>query len=596
MQRAFLRLLSILIVLLAGCDNSTSPEKNSPPPPPQPIGISWQWINPTPQGNHLTCVTVAPGGHAFAGGYGGTIMEWNGSTWARLETVTGWDIWGIWAESDTRVIVTAAAGEILTWENGKWYRSFDADNCQMNGVHGNGTRTVAVGTEGEFVSREAGSWVKQNIGVGGNFEDVWVSPSGTAFVTMDDGRVGVWSGGAMQDVRNVSAGYLGPIWGNSDTDVYAGGGTTLKHFNGVAWSDVTLPAIDGVTALWTPATGEVFVTTYHGDIGHLTNGTWDLEKSDKGLRGLGGRGKTLFAVGNDGRILERDNGSWNQHDHGPTRPINGLYALSSNEVLACGGGGLVLRVTPDGVIDSTKVDTAALAAIDGDGPNNIYTVGEFYPGGRRVGAIYHYDGVGWTRVHTSFSHYRDVCVIAPDSVVVMGDDGEVTTFNGQSWNTLFAAGIDYQHDMWCAPDSSVFIVGERIDILNNNHRTGFVRVHKKGDPWMSATISGSQRFVAVWGHSSSELWASTDHGAFWKFNGYTWTNTTSMEGSPWVYELGGNAAGDVLVGTGFGVVRAGTDFVADTPGLSRTIAAFALLPDGSVWAAGEAGTIVRLGD
>jgi hypothetical protein len=413
---------------------------------------------------------------------------------------------------------------------------------------------------------------------------------------MDEGRVGEWDANGLKNIQTLSADYLGPIWGNSDTDIYVGGGgATLKHFDGANWNDVTPSGLRDLADVWTPAPGELFVVARTGEIGHLINGAWDTEKfSDKRLNAITGRGQTAVSVGFDGRILQRDGGTWNQMDNGPTRPINGLYVASPNEVLTCGGGGLVIRVSLDGVVDSTKVDTAALAGIDGSGPNDIYAVGQFYPGGHRAGAIYHFNGATWSQVYTSSRPYSDVCVIAPDSVVVCGEDGEVVTFNGKTWNEIYhPLGGDYQNDMWCASDSSVFIVGEHI-ITNSNH-IGFVRYHKD-DQWVSATVPGSQRFVAVWGHSSSELWASTDHGSFWKFNGTVWANTVNMDGSPWVYALGGNAAGDVMIGTQFGVVHAGNDFVLDTPGLSRTIAAFALMPNGVVLAAGQGGTIVRLSD
>ena len=255
----------------------------------------------------------------------------------------------------------------------------------------------------------------------------------------------------------------------------------------------------------------------------------------------------------------------------------------------------MLRVNANGVLDSTVVDQAVLTGIDGTSPHNVYAVGEFYPGGRRAGAVYHFDGAGWTQVHTSDRPYGAVCAIAPDSVVVMGTDGELTSYNGVAWNTWFAGGgLEYTNDMWCASDSSIFVVGERVDALNNNSRVGAVR-YLTGPTWVRTTVPGAPRFVAVQGFSSSNVYAVSDRGDVWHFDGGNWTERPAIPNRPFVRALGLNAAGDMLVGTPIGILRtSGDEYVNAAYGVSLGIQGFELMPSGEVWAVGEGGAVIRL--
>jgi hypothetical protein len=83
----------------------------------------------------------------------------------------------------------------------------------------------------------------------------------------------------------------------------------------------------------------------------------------------------------------------------------------------------------DGLAEKTgEVDSIDLIALDGTGPNDLYTVGN-------KGLIAHWNGKAWKRVEvlTDASLYSVRC-FARDDVWAVGDQGVVVHFDGKKWS------------------------------------------------------------------------------------------------------------------------------------------------------------------
>ena len=62
-----------------------------------PALAGWEWLNPTPQGNHLFGAHGGGPGNLYAVGARGTIQSWDGMDWTIHESGVDVHLWGVWA-------------------------------------------------------------------------------------------------------------------------------------------------------------------------------------------------------------------------------------------------------------------------------------------------------------------------------------------------------------------------------------------------------------------------------------------------------------------------------------------------------------------
>lgn len=147
----------------------------------------------------------------FAVGNSGTILKYNGSSWATSSSPTTQNLFGVYVVSASEAWAVGAAGVIIKWNGTTWSTVTSPTTTQLNNISMldsdlSGTANIgwAVGNSGVAIAYNGTSWSSNNTGSASNLFDV--------------------------GLFNVSTGQ----------DVWAvGAAGTIMHYNGSAWSSIS---------------------------------------------------------------------------------------------------------------------------------------------------------------------------------------------------------------------------------------------------------------------------------------------------------------------------------------------------------------------
>ena len=174
------------------------------------------------------------------------------------------------------------------------------------------------------------------------------------------------------------------------------------------------------------------------------------------LRGVWGTASRVFAVGDNGTILEYDGDSWSIVPHVTSRRLRAVGSSGGSAAFAVGDHGAVLRYDGSGwSVDDTPT-TMNLFGVWVQASDNVFAVGSF-------GTILHYDGEEWRVMETPTTlNLTAVWGTSATQVFAVGDHGTILEFDGSVWRrvdnvtTLNLRGIN-----------NGFIVGQFGTVLYN---------------------------------------------------------------------------------------------------------------------------------
>jgi len=168
-------------------------------------------------------------GTAVAVGEAGTILRYDGATWAPMASITGVNLFGVWGSSPSNLYAVGVGGTIVHYESGSWSFMTTATPENLSAVWGSSDSDVwAVGDNGAIMRWDGTAWS--------------LSPSGTTET-------------------------LGDVWGVSGSDIWAvGSGGTIRHYDGTAWSTVESGSDVNLLGVWGRGTCEAFAVGAQGTI------------------------------------------------------------------------------------------------------------------------------------------------------------------------------------------------------------------------------------------------------------------------------------------------------------------------------------------
>lgn len=220
-----------------------------------------------------------------------------------------------------------------------------------------------------------------------------------------------------------------------------------------------------------------------------------------------------YAVGGP-RVL-RYNGAWASFGT-PEGEANllGVWA-GGGFVVVVGEGGVVAR-RPTGGVAWTVEDsgvTVDLHAIAGTGPDDLYAVGDAM-------TVVHYDGIGWTEVHSGAATDLRGVYVPPggdaSSVRAVGTRGQLVRKNGEAWTgeQIVATSVTL-HGIW-TNDGLELAVGTGATISIKREATAV---------WQGMTTNDASKrdLFAIVGVSASEAYAFGARGSVLEFDGTKWT-------------------------------------------------------------------------
>jgi hypothetical protein len=240
-------------------------------------GLSWKEMAVPSVPGALLGVWVSSADDVFAVGEGGTILQYDGTTWAIMESGTTSDLGGIWGSSPNDVFAVGEGGTVLHYDGQSWSpMPILSGSPFLSSIWGSsGSDVFAVGGDGEILHYDGASWVE------------------------------------MYD----AAFPLNKVWGSSATDVFTvGEWATVLHYDGASWKPMGVPTIHHLTGIWGTADNDIFVTGIDKDwewsggpgvVLHYDGAGWEVSVPEigTGLFGVWGTSEDLFLVGSWSMVI-----------------------------------------------------------------------------------------------------------------------------------------------------------------------------------------------------------------------------------------------------------------------------------------------------
>ena len=271
-------------------------------------------------------------------------------------------------------------------------------------------------------------------------------------------------------------------------------------------------------------------------------------------------GSALYAVDTDARVIYRithpdaatRNYAWSHLASSTSRGITEVWGATGSAVFATASEFDILHF--DGLGWSTTfstTDTLSFRGLSGRGPNDVYAVG-----GRRVAAsgscggvtgrtlravVLRFDGTSWHDVAFPFicnSTHRGAWV-GPQTALAVGNSPRTTQNLGEqvgriwrlrdgSWTLELSLSSDLSTFLhaWGSDEADVYAVGGRNLFGSPETPLGLI-AHYDGTTWAVVSDQIEQPLNAVWGSSSSDVFAVGQGGLILHFDGTQWTRQES---------------------------------------------------------------------
>ena len=321
------------------------------------------------------------------------------------------------------------------------------------------------------------------------------------------------------------------IWGSSATDVFAVGGSQVLRFDGASWS----------TLFYEP-----LLTLRLTDL-------WGTSATD------------VYAVG-DRVIMRYDGKGW--QDDNPTESVSlhGVWAHGASQVLAVGSHvsglvrqGAVLRhggaswdlttIPPKGGVMGKNLYLYDVWAAS---PASAFAVGN-------AGQIVHFDGIAWKHFNaptsTSFAAVWGTSATSVHAVGnwQMGVSGHpVVRFDGLKWSAVPWSAPKRNVGVWGSSASDIYLLdGDSTTVDGHLH-------HFDGGSVTQSLVLAKEEVVAVWGSSSTSVFALGERGTVMRFDGGKWNTVQVKAGGIFTDGWGTSATNVFATGRKFGQDLFGT--------------------------------------
>ena len=215
--------------------------------------------------------------------------------------------------------------------------------------------------------------------------------------------------------------------------------------------------------------------------------------------------------------------------------MNRSFAIALVFTCACGSSNdpptfdVVLDHLPGAVLSFWGQSTDDLFAVGGD-------LGD--PGEE---LILHYDGATWSRMQADAPTLWWVHGFGPDDVWAVGEHGTIVHYDGSGWTTVHSSNDYTLWGIWGAAPDDLWAVGGSV-----THAVPSIVLHYDGSTWseVSELARDGDMYFKIWGSSASDIWTVSEKGFAVHYDGSTWTAVDSGAGTRLI-TVTGRAADDV---------------------------------------------------
>lgn len=173
----------------------------------------------------------------------GTVLDWNGESWARIDTPTDADLWGVWGATPDDL--WAVGGDGVT-PGGATLIHFDG-------------RVWETVTPPTLTAPSVNAFFK-----------VWGSGANDVYIVGQHGALLRWDGSALSEIVLATAEDLVSVWGTGPDEVVVVGGRSngmAARWDGASWTVANLAPLAGLNGVWLrPGAGRFHVAGGNGTV------------------------------------------------------------------------------------------------------------------------------------------------------------------------------------------------------------------------------------------------------------------------------------------------------------------------------------------
>jgi hypothetical protein len=429
----------------------------------------WCWTHPLPTGDRFVQAAGVGPDDTWLLGASGVILRRSGGVWSAIPPASQDAALSIWGTASNDVWL-GTIFDAYHWNGQTWTRRTIPAASEQRATHAiwgcapNDVWLVGVETfhwDGTQVSwsemaREPGTF---RTVWGSACNDVWV---GTLYDLGGTGRIMHWDGSSWGRVADVPA---EQIAGTASDDVWSLGQTQLYHWTAPDVGELvdshtaslfavgatavgtmnsndrivsirvrdrvtplTAPVPAGISSLWARSETDIWGVGAEGVAVHWNGSTWTAELPAWALTrddiiDVTGTGPTdLWATTSGGALLQGDGMKWKTALTAPQagQRIYDVWARTADDVWVLGGDERVHRWNGKGWSTFNPplpgTTTQEMRAISGTSPDDVWIL-------RGMNTLLHSDGTDWTTRQTSLAQPVDIWEAGPDELWVAGADG-----------------------------------------------------------------------------------------------------------------------------------------------------------------------------
>lgn len=224
----------------------------------------------------------------------------------------------VWAFSDDKVWIVDATTTIHEYVESRpgWY-AIEAP-APVNCIYALSETDVWLCSGNAVIHFDGSTFTQSDVttptGLDG-LSAIWASSGSDIWAVGDDAIAAHYNGTTWERFQFGSP-FKSSVWGSGPSDVYALSTFDLYHYDGAAWTEVTL---DGAGAgdgqVWGTSASDVWLSTDSDSIWHFDGVAWTEQMEVGDSAAVWGSGPDdVWAVGTGGSVLHYD-GSWHEVSH-----------------------------------------------------------------------------------------------------------------------------------------------------------------------------------------------------------------------------------------------------------------------------------------
>lgn len=493
------------------------------------------WSQDTDTGNHTwRAVYFNSSSDGWMVRNAGKIFQYNGTSWSE-HTDTGGELWRDIKFSSASVGFTVGnTGEIAHYNGSTWDSTISSPvttNLLALDVV-SASNVYAAGVQGKILNYNGTSW-SENADTGGEgWQGIGFSSASHGFVVGNGGEIFEYSNTYQStgtfESEVIDSGKSGTDWdkaiwtellptGSDITVATRSGDTAVPDVSWSAWSaeltDETGSDITSPDARYFQYRLTLTRATDPNETPQLDEITivYDAPTADH-LRSLTiVTASDIWAVGNNGTIINYDGSSWSSVSSPVSDNLFGVDAVSASDIWAVGRSGKILNY--NGTSWSEHTDTGAEAWNAVSMASSTFG----FAGGNSANNLAEFDGSTWTEYAApSNDNVNDIYTLSDGTAWAVADSGKIHYYNGSSWSEHTDIGAEDIEGIHMISASDGFAVGSAGKVWRYN-----------GSTWSEETDTGGDLWEGVSMVDSSSGWFVGENGQIYEWDGSSWSSVSS---------------------------------------------------------------------